>query len=83
MLASLAHFDAPFHCSTTKWYFISEDLSRLIYMPTLRYDMAKRVEKPKDYGSVGKHYFWFEKPHRLEYREVVLLTVYCIFDSEP
>lgn len=68
---------------TTQWYFISEELSRLIYMPTLRYDMAKRVEKPRDYGSVGKHYFWFEKPHRLEFREVVLLTVYCIFDFEP
>ena len=58
-------------------------MSRLIYMPTLRYDMTKKVEKARDYGPVGKHYFWFQKPHRLEYREVVLLTVYCIFDFEP
>ena len=52
-------------------------------MPTLRYDMVKTVEKAKNYGSVGKHYFWFESPHHLEFREVVLLTVYCSFDFEP
>ena len=41
---------------------------------------AKTVVRHKGYGPTDTHYFWFQGPHHLEYKETMKATVYCSFD---
>ena len=64
------------------WYYIDEEVARDLFFPKLKIRNAKEITIQPGYGPTDTHYFWFQYPHHLEYKETLKVTVYCSLNFE-
>ena len=61
------------------WYILKPEDSVAIYTPSLKVANAKSLHWTKSFGPNEITYFWFQKPHHLEYRTSLQVKLYCSF----
>ena len=63
-----------------RWLYLDQSKANELFFPKMKVLNAKSVTRHKGYGPTDSHYFWFQYPHHLEYKETMKATVYCSFD---
>lgn len=64
----------------SRWLYLDQSKANELFFPKMKVLNAKSVTRHKGYGPTDSHYFWFQYPHHLEYKETMKATVYCSFD---
>ena len=62
------------------WYEIKGGVINEIYSPSLKVLSAKNVHWKENYGPDFDNYFWFKRPHYLEFKKGLQAIIYCQFD---